>query len=381
MGVRVRWPLGITAVLVWLLVGDALAQPPVQAGDLEAAKVAWKQRQERVRSLRATLTKEITTHQGMYKVAKGFFGEYPTPANDPTNVYNCTLTVKGDRLFKLFYTGQKWSPVTRKMEPVDSTEISSPDARILFDTRGSSPYPIASHSTRREMSGVGGMSVFPLVLAVRPDQLAGTRLADYTPTGKTVAIEGRNCVEFVTGSQTEGRTKYMYLDPGRDWVARRIDTYAKEKLMMRMTAEYTANSLAGWLPSEWSYVMNLADGTPLESGRVIVGRYEVNPEVADDEFQPKYSPGTFVVDDTQGLGEMASVVKDDGSRGVAIPLSHRPTYEQLVEANRSVRRQRIWLFVLGGGVLLLSLLVVLSYRRHRARRVAGGTVGGAPPTS
>lgn len=376
MRTQTRLLLCVTATAVVMLAPGAGAQPAGTVRDLEAAKVAWKQRHERVHALRATLTKEVTTHRGTYVLARqAAGGKYPAPPEKEVTVaYDCSLAVKGDQLFRFAYTGQRWNPFTRMMEPVDYFAISNPQNRVNF-RQGTGPDrpPSASQTNSSKTSDETVIALVPLMLTVRSGEPHHRQLSDYTPTGKTVAVDGRSCVEALKGSRTEGRTEYVYLDPERDWVVSRIDGYTDGELTKRITAEYTPHPVVGWLPTSWSWVNRLQADIALSSGRVTAKEYEVNGDIPDEEFRPKYPPGTVVVDDKHGpLGQTISLVNQDGSPGVAIPLSQQPSLEQLSEMNRSVRRQRMWLFALGGAALLLGVVAVWSYRRRRTARGAGG---------
>lgn len=281
--------------------------------------------------------------------------------------------------FRYAYTGKQWSVATRNLETIEYVALSNPESRVFYNGHpGSEQRPTASVSDSRSKSDEAVISLIPLMLTVRAGAPHVRHLSDYTLTGRAVLIEGRECAEFSRGSRTEGEVEYLYLDPGRDWVARQLDVYTQEKLIMRVSAEYAPDPVAGWLPSTWSYVTRLPDGTALNSGRVTADRYEVNANMSDDEFRPKYPPGTFVVSDIKGK-DTVSVVKDDGSPGVEVPLDQRPSYDQLVEANRSARRQWFWLVVLGGGVLIFAIVLIRRRQRGIRSTEAGPTTNGPTP--
>lgn len=385
--------LYVVAVVMWFYIADAAGQPPNASTDIQAAKAAWQRRHDRVHSLRATFTEESTVHRESYLVganralaqarAKLGAAAEAIPDADYLIAFASIVTIKGDDYFKYSYTGKRWSPHTRQFEPIEYYAISNPEDRIFFDRRPDSDRPPSvSVSDSRLSSDEGALTLGPLMLAVRSGSPSRRKLADYTVTGQTVTVEGRACVELLRGSRAEGNEDYLYLDPGRDWVVRRIDGYSDGKLTKRISAEYTADPVAGWLPSAWSYVIRSAEGKALESGKVTVHQYEINTDIPDDEFRPKYPPGTFVVRDTKGKGTV-SVVKSDGSPGVGVSLAQRPSYDHLVQANRAERRQRIWLLAIVGAVMAVTAIVVVRWRRKRAADAdatglaSGPTVPGA----
>ncbi len=359
--------LSLPALSIWLLSADVQAQAPTEVGDLEAAKAAWQLRHDRVRSVRVTLTEDETIHRAYYlMLQRNPHGKDLIPDKDIHYSHPSTITIQGNN-FKYSYTGVQWSSVNRKVEPVNYVAISNPDVRSFFfdDSAHSGQRPRLSLSSRANSDELL-LKLIPLMLALRSGQPNHRKLADYTLTGEMVAVEGRDCVELITGSQ-KGKAEYMYLDPKRDWVVRRIDGYTDGKLTRRITAEYTAHAVAGWLPSRWSYVTRSPDGTPLESGQLSVAKYEVNQEIPDHEFTPKYPPGTFVDDDRKGPGkETVSIIKQDGSPGVELPLSQRPTDEQLLRANEPPRKRSWRYWLLAGSVLVLGMATLIWYRRRES---------------
>ncbi len=368
---------------IWLLSADVLAQAPAEVRDLEAAKAAWQKRHDLIHSVRVTLAEDEITHLAFFQLASKIAGgNEAIPDQDVHDSFRSVVTIKGDN-FKYAYTGKLWTPVTKKQEPIDYIAISTSSVRSFFfdNSAHAGGRPQLSRSNRLSESDELLLKLIPFMLAVRSGQPHHRKLADYTQTGQMVAVEGRDCVEFLGGSQ-HGKAEYIYLDPKRDWVVCRIDGYKEGKLIRRITAEYNAERVVGWLPSNWSYVTRSPNGAAISSGKVTVAKYEINVEIPDDEFTPKYPPGTFVVDDMYGTGkETVSIIKQDGSAGVALPLSKRPTDEQLLLANEPPKRRTWRYWLLGGSVLVLGLVTLLWYRR-RGRTTdssaAGGAAGAAP---
>ncbi len=377
---RVRL-LSLPVMSLFLLSASVHAQDK----DLEAAKAAWQRRNDLVRSVRVTLSEDVTIHRGYYVAlyeglprAEG--GKDLVPVQDVHDSHPSTLTISNNN-FKYAYSGKQWSSARQRMEPLDYIAISTRDVRSFF-------FDDSSHSGRRPQLSLSDrpnsdellLKLIPLMLALRSGQPNHRKLADYMLTGEIVVVEGRDCVELITGSQ-KGKAEYMYLDPKRDWTVRRIDGYTNGKLTRRITAEYAADPVAGWLPSAWSYVTRAPDGTPLESGK-LSAKYEVNVEIPDNEFTPKYPPGTFVVDDRKGpRKETVSIIKQDGSPGVELPLSQRPTDEQLLRANEPPRKRTWRYWLLAGTVLVLGMATLLWYRRRRraADSGTGGSAAGSRP--
>lgn len=354
----------LIAIPIWLVAGVAYGQPPTKVDDLEVAKSAWQRRHDLARTVRATLTEEVTIHREYYMIALP--GRKPVvPDQDIQDAYTSTVTLKGNN-FKFAYTSNEWSPVTKSRKPTPYLAISNSNARSFFFDHGqdSEQRPQLSRSNRSDSDELL-LKLIPLMLTIRSKQPHHRQLADYSRTGETISVGGRACVEIITGSRS-GQYECMYLDPSRDWVVCRIDGYANGKLKRRLEIQHEADPVVGWLPSTWTYVALSAEGTPLNSGQVKDVKYEINIDLNDDEFDPKYPPGTFVVDASKQTNKetMLSIIRSDGSPGVGIPLSQNPTETQLLLANDPPHRswRRLSLF---GSLLLVGLFAVLWSLRRR----------------
>ena len=95
------------------------------------------------------------------------------------------------------------------MQPVSYTALSNPDIRSFFEDRGQAADrpPNASESTRRTTSDETTTGLAPLMLAVRPSHPNMRRLSNYLPTGKTVLVEDRPCVEVRMGPRADGENQ------------------------------------------------------------------------------------------------------------------------------------------------------------------------------
>jgi hypothetical protein len=378
MRTRRTYLLGFFTVVVGAgnLHGDS--QPEIR--DLEAAKVAWQKRHDQVRSARVSFTEDLTIHREHYLKVYRRFKDWKdkVPDSDVHDVRPSVATIQGNN-FKFTYTGVQWSYSTRKLEPLNYAATSNPGARNFFFDKDSNSdkRPQLSRSNSRESSDETLLKLVPLMLAIRSQQSNHRKLADYQLTGEIVAVEGRDCAELRNELQ-KGKTEYMYLDPERDWVVRRIDGFEDGKLVRRIIAEYGADPVVGWLPSSWSYVTRSPNGSPDTTGRVTVGKFEINTAISDDEFYPKPPPGTFVVDDTKGRGkETVSIVKSDGSPGVELPLSERPTDERLLLANNPPSR-RTWRYWLLAGALVFGIATLSWYRYGRRAGISSVSTTNSP---
>jgi hypothetical protein len=274
-----------------------------------------------------------------------------------------------DGNFRYDYAASLWSFETGKLETMDYTSAWNGSAATTTLSAGESfPRPRTSLNNRSAGVQQTAFALWPLMLTIRSQHPDLKQLSDFAPTGAIIPVEGRDCLELVKGSRP--RVEYLYLDRGRDWTIRRIDEFSQGKLTLRVTAEYASDPVVGWLPRKWSYAMRSPQGEPLVSGTVTALSYEINEGLSQSEFTPKSAPGAFVVDNTHDVGKTTvSIVKDDGSPGVALPLSQRPTDEQLLMANAQATRSQKWRFYLMFGlVFLIGAATYWIYRRRTKLR-------------
>ena len=144
MALRVCAVLAVTAVL-------AVAPAPGRQKDgrVPAAAVeAWQRRHDRVSTLKATFTEDVTIHRGYFlRLADGRDGP-DVPDKDVSTKLDCVLLLTENK-FKYSYKGSMWSSKTRTMEPTDHTSISTPGERI-FGRNLSNPEQGATYSTSNE---------------------------------------------------------------------------------------------------------------------------------------------------------------------------------------------------------------------------------------
>jgi hypothetical protein len=189
----------------------------------------------------------------------------------------------------------------------------------------------------------------------------------YQFAGRRVPIDGRSCAEVTRRSLAENLTESLFLDTEREYVVRRIDTYTKDMLILRLTIDYAPDPVAGWLPRTWSQVSRSPTGELLTSGKGRMETAEANPTVSDTDFDPKYPPGTLVLEESgsKPRSTTARVVDAQGNPGVAVPLTPKLTYEQVALANESAVGIRSWVtaLLIAAGVMCVAVVAVWVSRR------------------
>ena len=140
-------------------------------------------------------------------------------------------------------------------------------------------------------------------------------------------------------------------------------TLVDDRPTWQLDVTYSPDPLVGWVPRSWEYIIRAGTGIQiLESGRRTVSQYELNVSIADREFDINLPHGSRVIDMGSGK-EVQYVIKEDGGKGRAIPVTANPTYEDLQKAEpRSMRR-----IAIGGAAVLLavSILMILWWRWRR----------------
>lgn len=361
---RSAW-LAAVALPLTLVCGAARPDEPVGKVDKAAIRTAWKERQERIRTARFTLGEQRTTHRAYYAALQmPGSKQLQLPDRDRLIEYPSQVLLRGSE-FRYAYAAKRWSTMAGKYEDVEYVAITTAEGQSFVDRRPGEPRPPqVSLSKRGGTSDETALSLLPLMFTTRPVEAYQRKVEDYS-VGRTVPVDSRPCVEL-TRVMPDDRVEHLYLDPASEWVLRRLDHYVQGKLTKRVSAEYTSHPVAGWVPTKWTYVRQRPDGTPMESGQVTVSACEINSDITANDIREEYKPGTVVVDGTKEAGgATVEVIREDGSRGVAVPVSQRPSYEQLVAANESTYRTRLWLGAVGGIVVIVCVAAAVRHYRRK----------------
>jgi hypothetical protein len=360
------WVLSATTSPVW-----GQDNPGAGRAVTDRARAAWESRQARAKAFRVRWTEELTRHKGYFALLLPPPGGGAYPARDLLGTTTCTLSVDGGKV-KYAYQGTNWSPKEQSLKPTtyagafvegESTTFSNP--------MGDEPYPQAVLQNARKSDDVSAVAVLPVVLALRGTHPEFVRrdLAAYEPTGRRVPVESRSCDELVFETRTDGLRELLYLDPEREFVPVRLDTFVKDTLTFRLTVTYDADPAVGWHPRAWTSVAQSPAGVPLESARTRVTEFAVNPALPPDEFRIDLPPGTRVLDQRNGA-DVQYVVRDDGRAGRAVPSQSDPSYDDLRAAGPD-RSPIVRIAIAGATVAAVAIAAaaIWYWRRHRPRAV------------
>ncbi len=153
----------------------------------------------------------------------------------------------------------------------------------------------------------------------------------------------------------------LYLDCERDFVVLRRTTAFRDELRWQGDVSYKVDAEIGWIPNAWEYVFRAGEDRHVqESGRCRLINYELNVEMADDEFDIEFPPSTRVFDDTKEK-LIQYVVMEDGKPGRQIYDANGPTYEDLLQPAAGRR----WLVLAIGFIVSGFARFAWLWRRRR----------------
>jgi hypothetical protein len=337
---------------------------------------AWRLRQEKAQSAHV----EVRCSDMLHKGAIDFMGlrkspsveSTPNPPRDFPVESSCSIWLSASRIS---YVEDRplWDPGQREFHPQHYENVYDGQLTRYLRNPASATYSYPQSSVKPvSRSDIPTyFAIQPVFLCIRGAQdFRLDELARMQPTGRTVNVKGRPCVELSRNAQSSGQREFMYFDAQRDYVLVKKAILVGDQPSWQLEIEYSPDPTVGWFPRTWEWLIQ--GGRPMqaqESGRRSVTSYQLNAEIPDDRFQIVLPPGTRVLDETSG-SEVQYVIRERGERGTAIPLSANPTYEDLLAArpgnppNTKSYRVIIALSLIAAIGVVCLLLVV---RQRRAR--------------
>lgn len=350
---------------------------------IEQILQVWMNRQKKVSSARFELSCEQTIPKGSvsYHEEEGLSEDLAPSRIQPPRDYmvrgTTKVTFSGEKL-RYFCKDQAWNPSDKQLYAREYLDVF--DGRLaknlISPVSTSENYPMGNIAKAKVSQSALQFSLFPLILTFRgnhPQFYHG--LGKFRIFRRDVAIAGHPCLELVSGQSGErgepaalssqGRYEVLFLDKERDYVVLRKMTFVNNKATWHLDVAYVRDDTAGWVPQSWEYLIRAPENNQLlESERITVTRYEMNPLVAESEFDISFPPGTRVVDDSAGT-EIQYVIREDGEKGRGLPSAVDPTYEALQRAASRSNR----LVLLGFWTMLFFLAfggwIWLRRFRHR----------------
>lgn len=342
---------------------------------LEQIVATWKARQEKVKSASFEFNRKETIFKGSFNWILAS-RNVPDPQPNPPKTYE----VEGTGAFRFSETNSyysydmpRWSPKTKALyqtryETVFDGKISK---SLRTPASGDQPYPngIVKKAARSEPSSLFLLSPITKTLRGHHEQYSND-LPAFEVTGRTVAINGRQCLELVSESRSNNRREVLHLDKARGYVMVRHATFVQERPTWKIDVTYSPDPLVGSIPQAWEYMIHdRKDQPPSESGRITVTKYHLNPDIPDGDFDLVYPPKTLVSD--YSSGDMVYVIQEGGEKGKEVPANLTPSYEELLQppettVGASVRKTIITVSAVTIVVCLTGLLIRWGLRRKQA---------------
>lgn len=205
----------------------------------------------------------------------------------------------------------------------------------------------------------------PLMFFCRPLErsLNYVQLIDYTPTGRTLAIAGTECIELIPNSKSPDSGRRLYLDAKNGYVMRRLARLNNDQVSWQLDAAYKNHGVTGQQLESWTFTRFGKAGRTLESVRAAVQDLRLNDSVPESRFQIDFPPGTHVFDKQSGkeyrvqsnsvLREYSPVTGELGPEAV----SQHPT-----------ALAGYWKWAVIAAIAALATLFVYAVRRRRSTR-------------
>jgi len=396
----IRCLFGSLLLFVWL--GYAGAEQPKAtepnstsaldtAPTLDTVLVAWKSREQTVRSARFEWSATDT-----YVVSEASLDPKTSPEGleSPENqkVFSANIlrsmvfdgqqlrySLSGKRFasaanHRLAWVDQKYTLVLgdkaatnhflndRRMDPRDSPSTGT----IYSEERG------------RDLIS-RNYSVDPIVMHYRClDQKLSNIEGQLSLMSKAGVVEGRPC--WIV-KEDGGRPTEYWVDPLKDYAIVRVREFSRfvpDRCVVDTEVSYKSDVTAGSVPARWKgTIIDLESGNVRQSGECIVTSYQLNPSIDPGEFNYQYPPGTRVVDRRQSAND-EYLVRSDGTKRIITSEESEAAYQDLLrtetgkaapEPNDRIQTQPSNWFLPVGLLALLVVLILLNVARHRYARV------------
>jgi hypothetical protein len=178
-------------------------------------------------------------------------------------------------------------------------------------------------------------------------RLADSQDAKYFSFLRQEVLNGIDCIVLRYGEQGALRKRELWVDPSRNSVIVRADDYMDKQRFGSIEIEY-AQVNGNWVPAKWRWSdLNPQDGEPFRVATMKQVVFELNPSLAESDFDLKPSPGMIVSD------ERKVKVYTVGDRGEELPVN--PLGAQRTETSPG----RIAALYVTIGVIVVCLILIV----------------------
>lgn len=293
----------------------ASAASIAEAQTVDEILTVWRERQESVKSARFELVQEYNVPAGGLPARLDPSGKARPEEGFPANPLQRT------RLYNMAFKGEMLK--TDVVHP----DFTSEDPNATFPTHtafdGNEARMIHKASIVDYLEGTIFVEkwnpyaidtvIKPILLAFRPLSPGMYRQSPlrFRIRQRSVELDGVECVlvEYPPEEGSELRDEY-WLDPAHGYRAIRYQSYAGlTQPSTRLDIEYADDPDVGWVPIRWSETRTgMISGTSLTN----VAKYEINPEIPDEEFTLEFPIGTHVTDNRLYPKDDRFVIQEDG---------------------------------------------------------------------
>ncbi|MBX3436605.1 MAG: hypothetical protein KF861_03875 [Planctomycetaceae bacterium] len=210
----------------------------------------------------------------------------------------------------------------------------------------------------------------PLLVAFRlqDEHMRPFDASEYVLTDERVEIDDRACrvveAREAPGPRGTGQVRKLYIDPGQDFVIRRMERVRDGVVRSRVDFSWAGDPSFGSLPTGWRLVSVKPDGSISSSIEGDVVDCQLDPPVSDADFQLEFPVGTRYFDSRDGTRRMLIVQAPNQPREFfPAEIQRGATQEDLLSTPPGQARLELnntsssttWL-VIGMNVLVLSVI-------------------------
>ncbi|OWK36724.1 hypothetical protein FRUB_09287 [Fimbriiglobus ruber] len=281
---------------------DAAAKEKVAKVTVDSVTKEWTARQEKVKTAVFECKIERTWHKGSFDAEPLPYWkkDQHTPPEDLKRT-GISRVVFGGQKFRFDDHIPRWDPGT--VGTYDSKHVDTYDgqlAKMLSDpTNSRQKYPTGRVEKSEASFAAKFIGLEPYFLSFRGDHPQHShRLNLYKPTGRSSVIAGRTCAELSREVPANQNQYLLYVDVDRFVVVKKVTLNKRHtEPTWQIDISYSPDAVIGWVPQTWEYRIRTGlENKVSESGRTLVTKYQINPDVPKEEFDIAFPPGTYVVD-------------------------------------------------------------------------------------
>ena len=336
---------------------------------LSAVERAWRDRQDRIKTVQVEWDESRFFAQG----------SYPNLGNekDKNPPQDVTVDVKGllfklDEQSRIFTETEAWNPSSSDSTSRDRYR-SSFNGEISADCMdpGTLSYSLGTIFDSPRYKEVRSSVIRPLLLAYRPlaEGTLHIDLESFEILPDKVRVGEVDCVVLQQLDDGRGRVRESYLlDPERDFLLIRFFETVNEEPRFQTDIDYKEDPEHGWVPYRWKSIFMKGQGRVVSSQVATVTQFALNTPISEEEFEIRFPPNTWVRD---SRADKQYIIRPDGTKRPITKselLGPVLTFEQLVssepdEGMRSTAQRSRWLIF--ANVLLIAALLFFVYFRRR----------------